>query len=117
MIMKMHCRASAVHPGRRHRLPSVFAARPLLAVVWAVVLLGLNIYVNSPLHQDDPSDTGPCPFCQFQNLVAEPAAAPIQIGMSVHVTWYPVLATLIAFSSSTPPIRRGRAPPPPVFAI
>ncbi len=97
--------------------PAMVLLRLLTAALCAAVLLGISVFVYSPLHRDDPASGGPCIFCAFQHLFAETAAAPIQLGFSAPIIWLPVLSLFAARASSSRRLHSGRAPPPSLSAI
>ena len=87
------------------------------AIFVAVAIFGLSIVVYSPLHKDDPISTSPCPFCQFQHLSAEPAAAVAAVIVSTLVFWFLTITPPFVRWTAHPRTRFGRAPPSSLLAV
>lgn len=117
VMMAMVYRSTAISRLGGRGKPVVALLRLLTAALCAAVLLGITVFVYSPLHKDDPASGGPCIFCAFQHLFAETAAAPIQLGFWAPITWLPVLSLFATRSSSSRRLHSGRAPPPFFSAV
>jgi hypothetical protein len=105
---------SALHNGPTRLLATWSCTSTALFVT--VIVLGLSIFINSPLHTDDSISAEPCPFCKLQHLSAEPAAAPLQVALSATVFWLLIAEPPLLKRAAVPCTRFGRAPPLPLFA-
>jgi len=86
-------------------------ARAWLALASALLILGLSLYVYSPLHRDDPGTARTCPFCQLQNLSCQGVETPVATGVSLTVTWLAETAQPLETAWCSPQPHHGRAPP------
>jgi len=107
----MNCNVDGRFAGVGLRGPRGVHLCALTAVFLVAVVLGLSLFVYSPLHEDDPISSAPCPFCQFQHLSAEPAVTVLHVAISTLVFWFLIVAEPRVRWTSLTCARFGRAPP------